>query len=114
MATMSKRRSSSRVRREIVEMANDLHEGGLMSRAKLDKITFRMLGAKQRKKIIPLTPAEIRDVRERAGLSQAVFAHYLNLTVSYVSQLERGDKQPSGATAKLLDVVRRKGIEAIL
>ena len=58
--------------------------------------------------------AEIRRVRERAGLSQAVFAHYLNLTVSYVSQLERGDKRPSGATAKLLDVIRRKGIEAIV
>jgi putative transcriptional regulator len=61
-----------------------------------------------------LTGAEIRRVREHAGLSQAVFARYLNLTVSYVSQLERSDKRPSGATAKLLDVIRRKGMDAIL
>jgi putative transcriptional regulator len=53
-------------------------------------------------------------VREHAGLSQAVFARYLNLTVSYVSQLERGDKRPSGATARLLDIIRRKGIEVVL
>ena len=53
-------------------------------------------------------------MRERAGLSQAVFARYLNITVSYVSQLERGEKRPSGAAAKLLDVVHRKGITAIL
>jgi putative transcriptional regulator len=43
-----------------------------------------------------------------------VFAHLLNLTVGYVSQLERGAKSPSGPALVLLDVNRRKGIEAIL
>ena len=47
-------------------------------------------------------------------MSQAVFAHYLNLTVGYVSQLKRGVKWPTGATLVLLNVIRRKGIEAIL
>jgi putative transcriptional regulator len=47
-------------------------------------------------------------------LSQAVFAHYLKLTVGYVSQLERGAKRPTGPALVLLDVIRRKGIEAIL
>ena len=114
MTTKPRRKPRSRVRAEIVEMATDLHAGGLISGEKLEKITLRMLDEDQRAKITPMTGAEIRIVRERAGLSQAVFAHYLNLTVSYVSQLERGDKQPSGATAKLLDVIRRKGLEAIL
>ena len=53
-------------------------------------------------------------MREKARLSQVVFAHYLNLTVGYVSQLERGAKRPTGAALVLLDVIRRKGIEAIL
>jgi putative transcriptional regulator len=53
-------------------------------------------------------------MRERARLSQAVFARHLNLTVGYVSQLERGAKQATGATLALLNVIRRKGIEAIL
>ena len=52
--------------------------------------------------------------RERANLSQAVFARYLNLTVGYVSQLERGTKQPKGPALALLNVIRRKGLEAIL
>jgi putative transcriptional regulator len=47
-------------------------------------------------------------------MSQAVFARHLNLTVGYVSQLERGAKQPTGATLALLNVIRRKGIEAVL
>jgi putative transcriptional regulator len=62
----------------------------------------------------PLTGEDIRAMRERANLSQAVFAHYLNVTVGYVSQLERGAKRPTGAALVLLNVIRRKGIEAIL
>jgi putative transcriptional regulator len=47
-------------------------------------------------------------------LNQAVLARYLNLTVGYVSQLERGAKRPTGAALANLNVIRRKGIEAIL
>ena len=47
-------------------------------------------------------------------MSQAVFAHHLNVTTGYVSQLERGTKRPTGAALALLNVIRRKGIEAIL
>jgi len=47
-------------------------------------------------------------------MSQAVFARYLNLTVGYVSQLERGAKHATGAALVLLNVIHRKGIEAIL
>jgi putative transcriptional regulator len=47
-------------------------------------------------------------------MSQAVFAHHLHLTTGYVSQLERGTKHPSGPALVLLNVIRRKGIEAIL
>ena len=47
-------------------------------------------------------------------MSQAVFAKYLNLTVGYVSQFERGAKHPAGSALAMLNVIRRKGIEAIL
>jgi len=55
-----------------------------------------------------------RCARESARLSQAVFARYLNLTVGYVSQIERGAKRPSGPALVLLNLIRRKGIAAIL
>jgi putative transcriptional regulator len=38
----------------------------------------------------------------------------MNLTVGYVSQLERGVKEPKGPSLALLNIIRRKGIEAIL
>jgi putative transcriptional regulator len=47
-------------------------------------------------------------------MSQAVFARHLNLTVDYISKLERWAKRPTGPALALLDVIRRKGIEAIL
>jgi len=62
----------------------------------------------------PISGDEIRSLRERAHLSQAVFARYLNLTTGYVSQLERGAKRSTGPALVLLNVTRRKGIEAIL
>lgn len=107
-------KASKRLRAEIVEMANDLRKAGLMKRGELDKITLRMLDKDRLPRIVPLSAAAIRKVRENANLSQAVFARYLNLTPSYVSQLERGAKRPRGAAAKLLDVIRRKGMDAIL
>jgi putative transcriptional regulator len=57
---------------------------------------------------------EIRSLLGRANLSQAAFARYLNLTTGYISQLERGAKQPKGPALALLNVIRRKGLEAIL
>jgi putative transcriptional regulator len=57
---------------------------------------------------------EIRSLLGRANLSQAAFARHLNLTTGYISQLERGAKQPKGPALALLTVIRRKGPEAIL
>jgi putative transcriptional regulator len=85
-----------RMRAEMLEIAESMHASGVMATANLRKITMRMVEPDQLPAIEPL------------------FARTLNLTVSYISQLERGEKRPSGAAAKLLDVVRRKGLAAIL
>ena len=85
-----------------------------MQDATYRKITMRHLGPQSLNLAEPISGEEIRAMREQAHLSQAVFARYLNLTVGYVSQLERGTKQPKGAALTLLNVIRRKGLQAIL
>ena len=75
---------------------------------------MRHLGQKNMPGVSPITAKQIRAMRERSNMSQAVFARHLNLTVGYISQLERGAKRPTGAALALLNVIRRKGIEAIL
>ena len=104
----------SRLTKVLLETADDMRRAGVMDTATHAKITLRHLGEKADVMAEPMTGDEIRKLREQAHLSQAVFARYLNLTVGYVSQLERGAKRPSGPALVLLNVIRRKGIEVIL
>ena len=60
-----------------------------------------------------LSPKQIASVRKREGVSQAVFANYLNVTTGLISQWERGEKHPQGSSLKLLALVQKKGLEAI-
>jgi putative transcriptional regulator len=98
----------------ILEMANDQRRTGLMDKATHEKITVRLLGKKPPITAEPIDGQDIRALREKENLSQAAFARYLNLTPGYISQLERGVKQPKGPALALLNVIRRKGLEAIL
>ena len=111
---MAKKSNPSRLAKELVETAAGMHKAGLLDRATYRKITMRHLDAAKLPNPTPLKPEQIRAIRARAKMSQAVFARHLNLTVGYVSQLERGAKHPSGAALALLNVIKRKGIEAIL
>jgi hypothetical protein len=47
-------------------------------------------------------------------VSQAVFAAVLNTSLSTVQKWEVGDKKPSGPSLKLLNLIERKGLEAII
>jgi putative transcriptional regulator len=98
----------------ILETAADQYRSGLMDEATYEKITVRLLGTQALSTAKPISGEEIRGLRERANLSQAAFARYLNLTTGYISQLERGAKQPKGPALALLNVIRSKGFEAIL
>src|ERR1700694_151082 len=113
---MAKRtKTNRRLTEELLETARDMRASGLMNKAAHEKITMRHLDEElNHSPAVVLTGKEIRAMREKAHLSQAVFAHYLKLTVGYVSQLERGAKRPTGPALVLLNVIRRKGIEAIL
>lgn len=98
----------------MLETAGDLHRIGLMEDADYRKITVRHLGDRVKLMSAPISPKEIRAIREKAKLSQAALAGVMNLTVGYLSQLERGVKEPKGPSLALLNVIRRKGIDAIL
>jgi len=107
-------KKTSRLADAIIETSDDMYRLGIMDKTTHEKITVRHLGALTLSTSEPISGEEIRTLRERAHLSQAAFARYLNLTVGYVSQLERGTKQPKGPALALLNVIRRKGVEVIL
>ncbi len=104
----------SKLSEALLETADDMQRHGLMDKAEHEKITVRLLGPQSLSTAQPVSAKQIRTIRRRANLSQAAFARYLNLTSGYISQLERGTKQPKGPALALLNVIRRKGFEAIL
>lgn len=92
----------------IHETAHDLHDAKAM-----DKRTLRRFDVLCLTPVEPLAAEEIRALRLRERVSQAVFARHLNVTTGLISQWERGEKKPAGASLKLLTLVREKGLDAI-
>jgi putative transcriptional regulator len=61
-----------------------------------------------------LAPEEIKAIRIRERVSQPVFARYLNVSKNLVSDWERGVKKPGGPALRLLAVVQKGGLNAIV
>src|SRR5215467_8402288 len=68
----------------------------------IDKQTMRRFDDACLTQVQPLLPKQIKALREREQVSQAVFANYLNVTPNLVSKWERGEKRPSGPALKRL------------
>jgi putative transcriptional regulator len=56
---------------------------------------------------------DIKRIRKANRTSQGVFAAYLNVSKATVTAWEQGLKQPSSMGLKLLNIVDRKGINAL-
>jgi len=93
----------------IHETASGLYESGI-----IDKQTMRKFDRSCLTEIHDFSPQEIKSLRERERVSQPIFAHCLNLSKDLISQWERGLKKPSGASLKLLSLVEKKGLNAVL
>lgn len=90
------------------ESLSDLHEIGIIPAKTMREFDKSCLA-----EVKAMSPKKITEVRTKAGVSQAVFARYLSVTTGTVSKWESGNKHPSGPALKLLDLVARKGLEAI-
>jgi putative transcriptional regulator len=88
--------------------ASALHRVGAIGKA-----TMRDFDAAALRAPTVLTPAQIRKIRERAKVSQAVFARLLNTSASTVEKWETGAKRPSGLALKMLAVVQKHGLSVL-
>jgi putative transcriptional regulator len=91
------------------ETAQDLHKAGF-----IDMRRMRLYDALCLTPVPEYSSDAIKAVRERYKISQAVLASVLNTSLSTVRQWEIGHKHPSGPSAKLLDLLDRKGLEALI
>jgi putative transcriptional regulator len=109
MPTPAKAKSTSRLLEAVHETAADLHEAGLIDLRRLRQFDALCLAP-----VPDYSAAEIKALRARHKLSQTVLAAVLNTSASTVRQWEIGEKHPSGPSLKLLDLLDRKGLEALI
>ncbi|MBX9589085.1 MAG: DNA-binding transcriptional regulator [Hyphomonadaceae bacterium] len=97
------------------KVAGSMHRtmAGLHKIGIVDKKTMREFDLMCLTKVEALSPREIRQLRETAGVSQEIFAQHIGVSKDLVSKWERGEKKPSGPSLKLLSLVKHKGLEAI-
>ena len=96
------------VLKAVHETARGLRDAGLM-----DAKTMRDFDVLCLPKVRILTASQIKRIRERNKTSQAVFAAYLNTSVSTIQKWERGEKKPNGPSLKLLNLVAERGIQIL-
>ena len=104
---MAKKRS--KILDAVHEAAKGLHSAGA-----IDQVTMREFDQACLTPVPPLRSIEIKRIRERAHVSQAVFAAVLNTSLSTVQKWEIGQKRPTGAALKLLHLVQKIGLQAVM
>ena len=102
-------RAKSPILEAVHETASDLHRLGFIDKRKMQKFEALCI-----EPVPDFDADKIRDLRVDLNLSQTVLAAVLNTSVSTVRKWEAGDKRPSGPSLKLLSLIKRKGLEAVL
>ena len=92
----------------IHQTASDLARLGLIEKRNMRQYDVLCLAP-----VEPFDAEKIKKLRRSQRLSQAVLAAVLNTSASTVRQWEAGAKHPSGPSLKLLNLLARKGLDAV-
>jgi putative transcriptional regulator len=108
---LNKRSTKNRVLDEMMEMAQALEAHELISMQDMAKMKLMCVAPPE------YSPEKVIAIRvDKAKVSQSVLASMLNVSVSAVQKWESpsSGKHPSGAAAKLLQLIDKKGLAAIV
>lgn len=87
------------------EIATDLHKTGAIGTQTMHEFDAQCLPVVEN-----YSPAQIKRIRLRNRVSQAVFAIYINTSLSTIRQWEQGLKKPSGISLKVLNLIDHHGL----
>ena len=86
---------------------------GLYASGAIDRTTMREFDALCLPEVPSYTARQVKSIRAQCKCSQAVFAKYMNVSASSLRQWEIGTKRPAALACKLLNVIERKGLDAL-
>ena len=101
--------TGSKLLKTVHETISSAHKAGVVSAVTMREFDQLCLAPTKE-----YSAMEIQEIRMRNKVSQAVLACYMNVSPSSVQQWERGDRKPKGATLKLLNLLDRHGLEALV
>ena len=97
------------VAKSITNTITDLNKSGLV-----DDITMKNIENLCLPEIQEYSQQQIVTIRKKFKLIQAALASVFNVSTSTVQKWEQGNKKATGASKKLLDIIARKGLEALI
>jgi len=101
-------KNKSKILDAVHETARDLHKLGFIDKRAMDSYNALCIPP-----VPDYTSEQIKSLRERYHISQAVLATVLNTSLSTVQKWEIGEKHPGGPSLKLLNILDRKGLGAM-
>ena len=91
------------------ETASDLHRLGFIDMRKMQRYDVLCL-----QPVPDYNGAKVKALRTKRQLSQSVLASLLNTSLSTVRKWQIDEKRPSGPSLKLLNIIDRKGLAAVI
>lgn len=95
--------------KSVTSTVRDLNKSGLVN-----DITMRNIENLCIPEVQEYSPEAIVSIRKKFSLSQAALASIFNISTSTVQKWEQGNKKPAGASRKLLSIIEKKGLEAVI
>lgn len=99
----------SRILKEMHETARGLKRAGFIDKRRMQEFDALCLAT-----VPEYDQEDVKRIRAKANVSQAVLAAILNTSVSAVQKWETGEKRPGGPSAKLLHLLERRGLEGLV
>jgi len=103
-------KKKSRIIEEMYESMRDLYAAGVVGDQEMDEIA----SIHDSYKTPQFSADMVKNLRRKLNLTQASLASVLNTSASSVQQWEQGAKKPGGPSCKLLHLLDKKGLSALL
>ena len=103
-------KKKSRIIEEMYESMRGLYAAGVVGDQEMDEIA----SIHDSYKTPQFSADMVKNLRRKLNLTQASLASVLNTSASSVQQWEQGAKKPGGPSCKLLHLLDKKGLSALL
>ncbi len=102
------RKRKNLVVQQMLKAERRWHAQGWVSEADMQRLEWTGMSPPE-----PLTPAQVRSIRESVDLDVYAFANMLNTTARLLRRWEQGLNRPRGPALRFLQTIRARGVATV-